>query len=111
MISKARFKPEVGLSVKRCRPEYLSLVRNLDQELELGGRMEAYVTKRIHWEENRHFKAGKEPFHLQFVGKSGSGKSVSAQRLMRILDGVVRVVYHIGVTRAWGADLPEYPPS
>ena len=44
-------------------------------------------------------------------GKSGSGKSVSAQRLMRILDGIVRVVYHIGVTRAWGADLPEYPTS
>ena len=28
---------------------------------------------------------------------------------MRIFDGVVRVVYHIGVTRGWDADMPDYP--
>ena len=44
------------------------LSRNLDAELELKGRLEAYVAKRIQWEENRHVKAGKEPFHLQFIG-------------------------------------------
>ena len=82
--SKARFKPEVGLSTKKCRAEYLSLVRNLDQELELGGRMEAYVTKRIQWEENRHLKAQKEPFHLQFVGKYHlMGFSIRAHQFLR----------------------------
>ena len=40
----------------------------MDAELELKGRLEAYVAKRIQWEENRHVKAGKEPFHLQFIG-------------------------------------------
>ena len=44
-----------------------------------------------------------------YTGKSGSGKSLSAQRLMRIFDGVVGVVYHIGVTRGWDADMPDYP--
>ena len=46
---------------------------------------------------------------FNFLGKTGSGKSLSAQRLMRIFDTVVRVIYHIGVTRQWDCDLPDYP--
>ena len=67
--SKERFKPEVGLSTRPHRQEYLTMVHGLDTELELGGRMDEYVSKRIRWEENRHLKAGKEPFHLQFIGE------------------------------------------
>ena len=70
--SKERFKPQVGLSVRPHRQEYLTMVHGLDAELELGGRLDAYVAKRIKWEENRHLKAGKEPFHLQFIGKYGA---------------------------------------